>query len=151
MHGIDIKLFQDSKLYDAYVKELKTKFPNSYFKFKGWTADKTTSTPMSGRILDTLHTCMKWGEIVMELFKVAAERVELLHPGLGLHCLATSLRFAGLTKVANNIKEEGVRQYSGSLQTFVTVQDRAMNTMSTEEAMVAEFVEYVLNDAKNLC
>ena len=84
----------------------------------------------------------------MELFKVAAERVELLHPGLGLHCLATSLRFAGLTKVANNIKEEGVRQYSGSLQTFVTVQDRAMNTMSTEEAMVAEFEEYVLNDAK---
>ena len=42
IHGIDVKLFEDSKLYGAYVKELKTKFPNSSFKFKCRTGDKTT-------------------------------------------------------------------------------------------------------------
>ena len=146
IHGIELKLFEDSQFFADYLAELKEQFPNSHLKFKGWTSDKITC--MRDRVLDSLHAYMKYGEIVMELFKVAAERVELLHPGLGLHCLAMSLRFAGLTKVANNIKEEGVRQYSTKLKTFVSVQDRAVTTMSSEEAMAREFVAYVENDAK---
>ena len=41
-----------------------------------------------------------------------------------------------------------MRQYSTKLKTFVSVQDRAVTTMSSEEAMAREFVAYVENDAK---
>jgi hypothetical protein len=90
---------------------------------------------------------MKYGEVVMELVKLAAERVELLHPGLGIHCMAMSLRFAGLTKVATNIKEEGARQYGNNLEKCVSAGDKALQVVSTEQAMANEFRVFVLKDA----
>ena len=107
IHGVDSKLFEKHSLFQKFQLELKTKYPN---KFKGFTPDAIT--PMEDRIIGSLHLKMKLGEVVMELVKLAADRVELLHPGLGTHCLAMSLQFGGLTKVGNSIKEEGTRQYT---------------------------------------
>ena len=83
----------------------------------------------------------------MELIKLAAERVELLHPGLGVHCMTMSLRFGGMTKVANNIKEKCARQYGTKLKTYISAGDKALDVMSSEQAMANEFVQFVLKHA----
>ena len=114
-------------------------------KFKGYTNDKVTC--IKERFLDTWHGKMKYGEVLMKLIKLAAERVELLHPGLCVHCMTMSLRFGGMTKVANNIKEKCARQYGTKLKTYISAGDKALDVMSSEQAMANEFVQFVLKHA----
>ena len=52
-----------------------------------------------------------------------------------------------MTKVANNIKEEGARQYGTKLKTYVSAGDKALDVMSSEQAMANECVQFVLKHA----
>ena len=145
--GVDLKSFEDSNILPVMLIYAKKDLPRSWMKFKGYTNDKVTC--MKERFLDTLHAKMKYGEVLMELIKLAAERVELLHPGLGVHCMTMSLRFGGMTKVANNIKEKCARQYGTKLKTYISAGDKALDVMSSEQAMANEFefVQFVLKHA----
>ena len=147
--GVDLKSFEDSKYFTSYADMQKKdlRIPRSWMKFKGYTNDKVTC--IKERFLDTWHGKMKYGEVLMELIKLAAERVELLHPGLGVHCMTMSLRFGGMTKVANNIKEKCARQYGTKLKTYISAGDKALDVMSSEQAMANEFefVQFVLKHA----
>ena len=81
-------------------------FPHSWKKFKGYTADKVT--PMGDIFLETLHARMKYDEVVMELIRVATERVEQLHNGLGVYFMAIN-EFA----IYQHVKGCGKQQRGG--------------------------------------
>ena len=139
--GIHNQCFQESAFYPQFEAEMRKTFGKSFEKFEGWTSDQ--ATPLFHHVTDTLHAQMKFGNIAMDLAKLGAQRVELRHPGLGLHALQTALRFCGLGSCSTAVKEEATKQYGNKLETFISAGTHPCSVVTTEKALADEFRKWI--------
>ena len=81
-------------------------------------------TPLRHWLPDSLHLILTVCGYAFNLYTIGAQRVENLHPGYGIYCLAQSLRYAGLPHEAKYIEKEARLKLGDKLKTFVSCGDQ---------------------------
>ena len=84
-----------------------------------------------------------FAEFLVELGFVLAQRVEELHPRLGVHAFFKSLRFSGVPHESERVKEYAVQNHKGKFQTFATAGTSPLGTVTVQKALAIEFKKWI--------
>lgn len=134
-HQVDLNVFKKSPQYAKFVAECGDLF-SSYFS--------DTETPLAHHLTDTLHLLICCMTTCMTLLIIAAQRVESVHPGLGIHALCHALRSSGFHLLAKFIENDAKLKYGDKLKTLITAESGSVcETISFDKATVIEFKKYL--------
>ena len=134
IHEVDREAFKTSGDFLMYQKEAGE-------QFNGFCVDQVT--PLDCHITGTMHAEIHFAEFLVELGLVLAQRVEELHPGLGVHAFIQSLRFSGVPHESERVKEYAVQNHKGKFKTFATAGTSPIGTVTVQEALATEFKKWI--------
>ena len=138
-HKVDLKEFQKSPNWVKFVKEAGDAF-GSYF------CDRTT--PVSHHFLDTLHLLITTMNVAAHMLVLAAQRVETVVEGFGIHALCHGLKCSGFEILAKNILSDANLKIGDKLKTFIAAEcGKITDTISFDKASVLEFRKFIANKA----
>jgi hypothetical protein len=136
IHQVDREAFKTSGDYLLYQKEAGE-------QYSGFCVDQVT--PLDCHITGTMHAEIHFAEFLVEFGFVLAQRVEELHPGLGVHAFIQSLRFSGVPHESERVKEYAVQNHKGKFQTFATAGTSPLGTVTVQKALAIEFKKWIAN------
>ena len=138
-HHVDIKDFQKSPYWAMYVAEAGD-------LFTGYFCDP--HTPVNHHFTDTLHLLITTMNVAAHLLIIAAQRIETVVEGLGIHALCHGLTMSGFEILAKNILDNASLKYGDRMKTFVSaVGGKVTETMSFDKATALEFQKFVKQKA----
>lgn len=134
-HEADMKEFKKSPHHARFIAEAGDLFSSYY-------SDRIT--PLSHHLTDTLHLLICCMTACMQLLIVAAQRVEDVIPGLGIHALCHGLRVSGFYLLAKAIESNAMLKLGDKLKTLVSAESgKISETMTFDKATVIEFKKYL--------
>ena len=122
-HEVDIKEFQKSPFWSLFVEEAGE-------LFSGYFSDKYT--PLNHHFCDTLHMLITAMTVAGHLLFLAAQRIETVVTGMGIHALCHGLRCSGFDILANNFLD------TASLK----LGDKVKMTVSSDSGKITERMSF---------
>lgn len=134
-HEANLKEFKKSPHHARFTSEAGEQF-SSYFS--------DNVTPLAHHLTDTLHLLICCMTACMQLLIIAAQRVEDVIPGLGIHALCHALRVSGFYLLAKAIDDSATLKLGEKLKTLVSAESGQISeTMTFDKATVIEFKKYL--------
>ena len=141
-HSVNIDDFKKSPQCAKYANEAGP-------EFFGYLCDP--ETPLRHRLSDSLHLVLISCGFAFKLHILAAQRVEALHAGFGIHSLQQALRFGGCPHQATIIERECKLKLGDRMKSLVgCCSDGAaiVETMTFDRATKLEFVKFLNKKTK---
>jgi hypothetical protein len=138
-HQVDFKEFQKLPYWTLYVNEAGD-------LFTGYFCDP--NTPVEHHVNDSLHLLITVMNVSSHLLFLAAQRIESIVQGMGVHSLVHGLRCSGFDILAKNVLDDAKLKLGDKMKTMFCPGDgKITETITFDKATANEFKKYIKQKA----